>query len=141
MGIHDRGPVTGRLARLWRWIIYPHVQRPIELTAAAVLAIWGVLLISPLSTFVQPAYAAFRVFGWSEEAWGLLYLATALLISAGLVFQHPRWRIVGLVSAAGLFAFIGVMFFIGNSAGMGWAGNFGYMMLCLHVLRRLTWDK
>jgi hypothetical protein len=117
----------------------PRTQRPIELTAASVLAIRGVLLISPLRTFAQPAYAAFRVLGWSEEVWGLIFLVTALLISAGLVLEYPRWRIVGLINAAGLFAFIGVMFVLGNPAGMGWAGNFGYMMLCLHVLRRLTW--
>jgi hypothetical protein len=77
--------------------------------------------------------------GWSEEVWDLIFLVTALLISAGLVLEYPRWRIVGLINAAGLFAFIGVMFVLGNPAGMGWAGNFGYMMLCLHVLRRLTW--
>jgi hypothetical protein len=139
MGVHDRGPIAGRLAQLWHWVTLPRVQRPIELTAAAVLAIWGVLLISPLRTFAQPAYAAFRVLGWSEEVWGLIFLVTALLISAGLVLEYPRWRIVGLINAAGLFAFIGVMFVLGNPAGMGWAGNFGYMMLCLHVLRRLTW--
>ena len=56
----------------------------------------------PLSTFAQPAYAAFRVIGWAEQTWGFIYLSVALLISAGLVFERPRWRIVGLISAAGL---------------------------------------
>ena len=139
MGVHDRGPLSSRLSLFWRWVTHAHVQRPIEMTAAAVLAIWGVLLISPLSTFAQSAYTAFRVLGWAEEAWGFIYLAVALLISAGLVFEHPRWRIVGLVGAAGLFAFIGVMFALGNPAGLGWAGNFGYMVLCLHALRHLDW--
>ena len=139
MGVHDRGPLSSRLSLFWRWVTHAHVQRPIEMTAAAGLAVWGVLLISPLSTFAQSAYTAFRIVGWAEEAWGLIYLAVALLISAGLVFEHPRWRIVGLVGAAGLFAFIGVMFALGNPAGLGWAGNFGYMVLCLHALRQLDW--
>ena len=64
---------------------------------------------------------------------GLVYLGVALLISAGLVFERVRWRIVGLISAAGLFAFIGVMFAFGNPAGLGWAGNFGYMVLQLRL--------
>jgi len=139
MGVHNRGSFGRCLGLVWRWVTRPHVQRPIELTAAAVLAVWGVLLISPLSTFAPATYAAFRVVGWAEEAWGLVYLAVALLISAGLVFERRRWRIVGLISAAGLFAFIGVMFAFGNPAGLGWAGNFGYMLLCLQALRHLDW--
>jgi hypothetical protein len=46
---------------------------------------------------------------------------------------------LGLVGAAGLFAFTGTMFVIGNPAGFGWAGNFGYLALCLAALRRLSW--
>ena len=40
MGVHDRGPLSSRLSLFWRWVTHAHVQRPIEMTAAAVLAVW-----------------------------------------------------------------------------------------------------
>jgi hypothetical protein len=135
VGVHDRCPTK----QLRAWLVNVCASRAIDLTAALVLATWGLLLLLPMSTFGGTGYAAFRVVGLSEAGWGLVFLAVALVISAGLAWQHTRLRMVGLVLAMGVFAFIATMFLVSNVAGFGWAGNYGYAALCLVALRRLTW--
>lgn len=134
MGVHDRPP------RLKLGLCLMRVCRVIDVTAAAVLATWGGLLLSPWAVFGSTsAYAAFRAVGLSETGWGLIFLGVALTLSGGLALERPRLRMLGLVGAAGLFAFTGTMFALGNPSGFGWAGNFGYVALCLAALRRLNW--
>ena len=134
-GVHDRRP----LERLRRWWQSAGAGRPIDLTAALVLAAWGVLLLLPLDTFGSAAYAAFTLFGLSEAAWGVLFLLVALMISGGLATGRQRVRMLGLMGATALFAFVATLLALGNPAGFGWAGNLGYVGLCLVALRRLTW--
>lgn len=136
LGVHDRPPTV----RVRTWLAAMCASGVIELTAAAVLAVWGALMVSPWAVFGSTsAYAAFRLLGMSETAWGLVFLAVALGLSGGLALGRPRLRIAGLVGATGLFAFTGTMFVVGNPTGFGWAGNFGYVVLCLAALRRLAW--
>lgn len=115
------------------------LARAIQLTAAAVLATWGVLLISPLPSFGNPAYAPMKAIGWSEQTWGLAFLAVALLISGGRALGVPRLTVAGMVGASGIFAFVAVMLAFGNFPGFGWAGQLGYFWLCIEVLRRMKW--
>ena len=134
-GVHDRRPME----RLRRWWMSAGAGRPIDLTAALVLATWGVLLLYPLDTFGSPAYAAFTLFGLSEAAWGVVFLLVASMISGGLATGRRRVRIMGLIGAAALFGFIATLLALGNPAGLGWAGNAGYVVLCLFALRRVEW--
>jgi hypothetical protein len=109
LGAHDRPP-TARLRVC--------AGRVVDLTAAAVLATWGALLASPWVVFGSTtAYATFRAVGLSETAWGLVFLAVALLLSGGLAAGRPRLRMAGLVGAAGLFTFTETIFIISNPAG------------------------
>lgn len=134
------GGHVGRLTeRLRAWWKSKGAARPIDLTTALVLTAWGVLLLLPLDTFGGAAYAAFTLFGLSETAWGLVFLAVALTISGGLATGRRRVRMVGLIGAAALFAFVATLLAIGNPAGLGWGGNAGYVALCLAALRRLEW--
>lgn len=136
MGVHDRCPTK----QLRAWLVNVCASRAIDLTAALVLATWGLLLVSPWAVFGSTtAYATFTALGLSEAGWGLVFLAVALALSGGVATGRRRWRIVGLVGAAGLFAFTATMFVLGNPTGFGWAGNFGYVVLCLAALRRLNW--
>lgn len=116
-----------------------HTALFFERVMALVLAVWGWQLISPLSVFSSPAYAAFFLFRLTETHWGILFFGVALALTAGQAFKRPRLRILGLIGATGVFAFVGVMLAIGNAAGFGWAGQFGYAAACLHLLRRLQW--
>lgn len=126
-------------ARIRKGMTVQRSLRFIEWTVALVIAGWGLQLVSPLTVFSNPGYRALRVVPLTEAQWGGIFLAVALVLSAGVKWRWPRLEIVGLVSAAGLFAFLGVMFAVGNLAGFGWLGQFGYAALCLHVLRRLNW--
>lgn len=137
--LHERGPWQSLVWKVRHWVSNPKTQRAIELTAASVLAVWGFLLTLPVVTFAGPPYAALRAVGVSETAWGLVFLGVALLMAGGLALRRTRWRMVGLTLAAGLFAFIATMFLASNAAGFGWAGNFGYAVLCIVALRRLIW--
>ena len=134
-GVHDRRP----LERLRRWWQSAGAGRPIDLTAALVLATWGLLLMSPLAVFQSSAYAAFTLFGLSEAVWGVVFLVVALMISGGLATGRQRLRMLGLMGAAALFAFVATLLALGNPSGFGWAGNAGYVALCLFALRRLEW--
>lgn len=96
-------------------------------------------MMSPLAVFQSSAYAAFTLFGLSEPAWGVLFLLVALAISGGLATGQRRLRMVGLMGATALFAFVATLLALGNPSGFGWAGNAGYVALCLFALRRLEW--
>ena len=111
----------------------------VKLTAAGVLAVWGIVLCWPADTFSGVAYAPMRAVGLSETTWGLIFLAVALLISGGLVTGRRKAVMVGMVLASGLFTFVALMLALGNGAGFGWAGTLGYVVLCVHVVRRMRW--
>lgn len=137
--MHERGPWQSLGWKVRHWVRNPRTQRAIELTAASVLATWGVLLTLPYNTFAPAGYAALRALPLSETQWGLVFIAVALVMAGGLVFRRTRCRVVGLVLATGLFGFIATLFAVSNPAGFGWAGNYGYAALCMIALRRLTW--
>lgn len=136
---HERGPVQMWVWKAREWMRNPRTQRAIELTAAGVLATWGVLLRLPYTTFNGAGYAALKAVGLTEEQWGVVFLGVALMMTGGLVFRRTHVRMLGLILATGLFAFIATMFLVSNIAGLGWAGNYGYAVLCLIALRRLVW--
>ena len=111
----------------------------VELTAAGVLAAWGVVLCWPADTFNGASYAPMRAVGLGENVWGLIFLAVALLISGGIVAARRKAVMMGMVLASGLFTFVAVVLAMGNAVGFGWAGNLGYVVLCVHVVRRMRW--
>ena len=96
-------------------------------------------MMSPLAVFQSSAYAAFTLFGLSEPACGVVFLVVALAIGGGLAAGWRRLRMLGLMGAAALFAFVATLLALGNPSGFGWAGNAGYVVLCLFALRRLEW--
>ena len=111
----------------------------VQLTAAGVLAAWGIVLCWPAETFAGAAYAPMRAVGLPENVWGLIFLAVALLISGGIVAARRKAVMMGMVLASGLFTFVAVVLAMGNAVGFGWAGNLGYVVLCVHVVRRMRW--
>lgn len=135
--IYTHARVAAAQAR--RGMAAQHSLQFIEWVVVVVIAGWGLQLVSPLSVFSSPAYRAFYLFGITETQWGCIFLAVAALAGAGLLARQPRLERWGMISAAGLFAFVAVMLAIGNFAGFGWLGQMGYVGLCWHVWRYRQW--
>lgn len=113
--------------------------RAAELISAAILGnVWGVWLLLPLHTFSSSAtYRPMSTIG-NELGWGLVLLFIALIQSAALVFEWRRWRFIGALLSAAAYAFIAVMFGMGNPPGVG-LPTYGILALSnLWAIRRLS---
>ena len=122
-----------------RYMARADATRDIELLSACQMAIFGITLAAPGQTLAGPAYRVMAAVGLSEQGWAALFLLVALLISGGLALDTRWLRIVGMIGAAALFAFLGAMLWQGNPAGTGWGGNAVLCLFALRVLRRMHW--
>ena len=113
--------------------------RAAELISAAILgSVWGAWLLLPLHTFASSAtYRPMATIG-NELGWGLTLLLIALVQSAALLFHWQRWRFIGALLSAAAYAFIAVMFGLGNPPGVG-LPTYGILALAnLWAIRRLS---
>lgn len=66
------------------------LSRLSEWTFAAILLMWGVVLLMPEATFDKPSYTAFRLV-WSEEGTGVAFLLIGA-VRLGILSVNGIWR-------------------------------------------------
>lgn len=93
----------------------------LELLLGLLATLWGLGLLNPWShTFVSaPGFSAMALLA-PEWAWGVAVAVLGLLQLGGLRGRHPQARRVGALGGLFVWAFVGVMIFRGNWAGLGW---------------------
>jgi len=93
-----------------------------EWAIATVITLWGVVLLLPADTMEGPSWVVFREL-LPEHVWGALMISLGLLRLGGLIVNGARRTItpwIRMVSAC-----VGVVLFIGISAGFGLSGVIG----------------
>jgi len=93
--------------------------RSLETASAATLALVGLVLLLPASTFgANPiAFGAMRFL--PEIAWGVLFMLLGLCQSYAVARNRPALRRWASLGAMAVFAFMAALYFVANSVNLG----------------------
>lgn len=76
---------------------------------------WGVLLILPLKTFINPAYGTMAKL-MPETGWAIQCLVIAVILAAGMITGIKIIRNIGLLLSIGFWTFVSVSLWLSDYA-------------------------
>lgn len=93
--------------------------RSLETASAATLALVGLVLLLPASTFAANpvAFGAMRFL--PETVWGGLFMALGLWQSYAVVVNRPALRRWASLGAMAVFGFLAALYFLANPLNLG----------------------
>lgn len=108
-----------RLLERIRWTVFECHYQIMELFVGSGTFVSGVILLLPMQTFpTSSAFGPLQVIA-GENAWGAFTLLLAALSLAAFVRESFALRLGALMLHVLWYIFVGVLFTIGNPAGLG----------------------
>jgi len=111
--------------------------RSLETASAATLALVGVTLLAPASTFSANPTAFAAMTALPEWAWGGLLMVAGLVQSYAVARRNARGRRWAALAALAFFSFLAALYFIANPLNLGtptWAVHAAGNLAALYAL-------
>lgn len=104
--------------------------RGIEFFLAMTALWWSLLLFYPIDTFSTSS--SYRVLAniTSENIWAAYFLALTVIHIIGMILNCKRIKRLGILAAMGIWIFVGVGIYLGNSAATGSGSYIAIAGLC-----------